>query len=139
MTRPFPSSANKLVMSVCVSIHSKNKEDQKKIAELNGLLFQDSFWENSRHDIYWDLLVEVHKKGPLDGWNAGTREGMHLRTGSLIQFFVQNSNLSSESTQSPRKISSIPGLERLSQIDHTKNFVMIFVPKLSTVPVKQNL
>ena len=44
----------------------KNKEDQKKIADLNGLLFQDSFWERSRNDIYWDLLVEVHKKGPLD-------------------------------------------------------------------------
>ena len=52
---------------------------------MNKMNFSDDFWNRELHETYWDLLVEVHKKGPLDGWNAGTREGLHRRTGLFIR------------------------------------------------------
>ena len=114
-------------------------EDQKKIANFNGLSFDDSFWLHEAHEVFWDLLVAVHKKEPLDGWNAETREGMHRRTGSFISFYVLSSILSSVSTQSLRTISSMLGLERLSQINQMKSSIVLFTATPITAAMMQNL
>ena len=51
---------------------------------MNKIDLSDNFWDCDLHETYWDLLVEVHRKGLLDGWNTGTREGLHRRTGRFI-------------------------------------------------------
>ena len=70
-----------------LALNPLTKEGQQNIAKFNKLVLSENFWERSLHETYWDLLVEVHKKGPLDGWNAGTREGLHRRTGCFIRLF----------------------------------------------------
>ena len=68
-----------------LAINPLTKKGQKKIASLNNIDVGDDFWDRDLHVTYWELLVEVHRKGPLDGWNAGTREGLHRRTGLFIR------------------------------------------------------
>ena len=68
-----------------LALNPLTREGQKEVARFNNLCPDDEFWDRPVHDTYWDLLVEVHKKGPLDGWNAGTREGLHRRTGIFIR------------------------------------------------------
>ena len=68
-----------------LALNPLTKAGQKEVAKFNNLCLHDDFWDRPLHDTYWDLLVEVHKKGPLDGWNAGTREGLHRRTGIFIR------------------------------------------------------
>ncbi len=68
-----------------LALNPLTKEGQQQVAKFNNLCLDDDFWNRPVHDTYWDLLVEVHKKGPLDGWNAGTREGLHRRTGIFIR------------------------------------------------------
>ena len=78
-----------------LSIGSLTIEGQTKIASLNKLDVGEGFLNHDLHETYQDLLVEVHESGPLEGWNAGTREGLHRRTGYFIQLFCAKFNSSS--------------------------------------------
>ena len=68
-----------------MALNPLTKNGQEEIARMNEINLSDDFWDRELHETYWDLLVEVHRKGPLDGWNAGTREGLHRRTGLFIR------------------------------------------------------
>ena len=68
-----------------LALNPLTKNGQEEIARMNEINLSDDFWDRDLHETCWDLLVEVHRKGPLDGWNAGTREGLHRRTGLFIR------------------------------------------------------
>ena len=50
-----------------LAINPLTEKGQKEIASLNKIDKSDDFWDRDLHETYWDLLVEVQRKGPLDG------------------------------------------------------------------------
>ena len=75
-----------------MALNPLTKEGQEKVANYNTLQLPNNFWDRELHETYWDLLVLVHRQGALDGWYAGTREGLHRRTGCFIRLFCSKYN-----------------------------------------------
>ena len=123
-----------------LALNPLTKNGQQEIAQLNNLDLHENFWERDLHETYWDLLVEVHRKGPLDGWNAGTREGLHRRTGIFIRLFCAKFDSATFRVDTLTENDFIlMRIGKKNRTDPTKNSGLPFATRRSTVKKRRNL
>ena len=130
----------KAVSDQYLVLNPLTKEGQQKFATLNTLDFDEVFLAGDPHEAYWDLLIAMHKQGPLDGWYAGTTKGLHCNTGRFIRLFLLYLVLlHSTLTLSLSTSSSSIKLKSLSQIEVTTNSELQFTKNPFTMEKLQRV